>query len=357
MRGKAWALVALAGLLGSAVLVNSVTAQEKGDEAVRLRVMEHARGSYLGVYISDVSTDDVGRLELPGERGVLITGVADEGPAREAGLEVDDVILSWNGDRVESAAQLRRLLSETPAGRQVELGVFRNGAPRTIDVELGEGGGLAHALRWSGDFGWDEEHATELRRQLEQVREHVKDLNVKIRPRVLSFMSMRGGRLGVGIQSLGEQLGEYFGLGDRSGVLITTVKEGSPAAEAGLRAGDVILAVDGENVEDPGDLTRLVWGAEAGPVEIRILRDRSERTVTAELPESEGEWTFEEGPETSSFFFGPGEVDVGDVRLDWVEPLEIHVPQFRFRSRPEGFWKPRGVEPVSVSPSQRALSI
>jgi hypothetical protein len=119
----------------------------------------------------------------------------------------------------------------------------------------------------------------------------------------------------------------------------------------------VILAVDGEEVEDPGDVTRLVWGAEAGPVAIRILRDRSERTVTAELPESEGQWTFEEGTGTSSLFFGPGEVGPGDVRFEWAEPMEIHVPQFRLRSVPEGFWKPQRVEPVSVSSGRRTLSI
>ncbi len=304
MKAKAAGVLALATLIAGVGLAGTLRAQEKGDAEGLVRVLAFGHGSYLGVYIADVTAEDVDRLGLREERGVLITGVADEGPARDAGLQEDDVVLSWNGNRLESEVQLRRILGETPAGRTATVGLFRGGSERSLTVVLGETRGMARSFNLRS--GWDEERALELRGQLEMNREHLRDLNVRIRemPHVLSFMSMRGGRLGVGIQNLEPQLAEYFGLGDRTGVLITTVKEDSPAASAGLRAGDVIISVDGEEIDGSADVSRLVWMVDAGPVEIRILRDRSEKTITVELPEAESRWESKDG-EVHGFFFGP----------------------------------------------------
>ncbi len=304
MRAKAAGILALATLIAGVGLAGTLRAQEKGDAEGLVRVLAFGQGSYLGVYIADVTGEDVDRLGLREERGVLITGVADEGPARDAGLQEDDVILSWNGDRLESEVQLRRILGETPAGRTATMELIRGGSERSVTVVLGETRGMVRSFNLRS--GWDEERALDLREQLEMNREHLGDLNVRIRemPHVLSFMSMRGGRLGVGIQNLEHQLAEYFGLGDRTGVLITTVKEDSPAASAGLRAGDVIIAVDGEEIDGPGDVSRVVWEVETGPVAIQILRDRSEKTITVDLPEAESRWESKNG-DVHGFFFGP----------------------------------------------------
>lgn len=341
---KGWAVVVAVAAAGAAGLVGTLGAQESDHVESRVRLLALGQGSYLGVFIADVTAEDVERLGLREERGVLITGVADEGPATDAGLRKDDVILSWNGARLEGQAQLRRLLSETPAGRSASLGVFRDGSERSIAVKLGQ-------RDVPGEFtlrsGWDEEGAAKLREQLG-------DLKVRIRemPHVMAFTSMRGGRLGVGIQSLEPQLAEYFGLGDRTGVLIATVNEDSPAAKAGLKAGDVILSVAGETIGDAGDVSRLVWEADAGPVDIRVLRDRKERSITVELPEAESTWRSGDG-ELNGFFFGPGELDPGDVHLEWAEPGEI--TGLRLLREPNGpvRWIPR--EPVR--PARRSLSI
>ncbi len=179
MKVKALGFVAAVALAGTAGLAGTLSAQEKSDTESRVRVMTLGQGSYLGVFISDVTAEDVTRLGLREERGVRITGVADEGPARDAGLEEDDVIVSWNDDRVESEAQLRRILAETPAGRSASLGVIRGGSERSIAVELGNRGGPGgvFALR----SGWDEDHVVQLREQLEKSREHLGDLEVRIR--------------------------------------------------------------------------------------------------------------------------------------------------------------------------------
>lgn len=255
-------------------------------------------GSYLGVYIREVTDDDVDRLDLGEERGALVTDVPDEGPAAEAGFQADDVIVSWNGARVESAAQLRRLVGETPAGRSVDLGYVRDGGQRTATIELGDRS--SSVTRWSprGELGADvrgrlEESLGDARFHLRELRDGHGDFR----------MFMRGGRLGVGIQNLGDQLAEYFGADD-GGVLVTSVREDSPAADAGLRAGDVIVRVDGEPVSDPGDLMREITGAEAGEIELRVLRERQERTIRATLPErAEGIRELRSG---NGYFFAPG---------------------------------------------------
>ncbi|MDP2470748.1 MAG: PDZ domain-containing protein [Candidatus Palauibacterales bacterium] len=352
MRVKALSVAAVVALAGVAALSATSIAQEKEDTGGQVRVFAFGQGSYLGVFISDVTSADVQKLGLPEERGVRITGVADEGPARDAGLEEDDVILRWNGESVESEAQLRRLLAETPAGRSVTLGVFRDGSERSIKVQLGDRDGPAMLGMRSG---WDEDQAAELRRQLESSRDRMGDVEVRLRkmPQVMSFMSMRGGRLGVGIQSLEPQLADFFGLGDRTGVLITTVREDSPAAAGGLKAGDVIVAIGGENVEDPGDVSRLVWDAEQGPLEIRVLRDRSERKITVELPEAENTWRSEDG-EMNGFFFSPEDFDTQDFRVEWAKPIR-ELSRLRVLGAPEGpvNWVPF----QTVRPVRRSLSI
>ena len=241
-------------------------------------------GSYLGVYIAEVDTEDVTRLDLDRERGALIEEVSEDGPAQKAGLLKDDVIVEWNGSAVESAAQLQRLVRETPAGREVELKVVRDGRKRDVRVTIGERESLVRGFSFRGPS--PEQLEQGLRRGGERLRLHAPGLERGV------FAIMGGGRLGVGIQSMGEQLGEYFGLSGRTGVLITSVTDDSPAAKAGLKAGDVILSLDGDAIDGTGELARTIREADEGPMRIGILRDRQERTITVELPEApDFEWS------------------------------------------------------------------
>src|ERR1700694_2721897 len=94
--------------------------------------------SYLGVDIADVSPERLGELKLKEEHGAEVTMVDQDAPAGKAGLHEHDVIVSLNGTAVESAAQLRRMIKETPPGRVVTLGVSRDGQPLTIKVQLAD---------------------------------------------------------------------------------------------------------------------------------------------------------------------------------------------------------------------------
>lgn len=338
-------LVPVLGMVGLALVVQGVSAQETQDSGVRSRVarapsvmsFRSSGGTYLGVYIREVSAEDRERLDLPEERGALITDVPEEGPADDAGLQADDVVISWNGSRIESAAQLRRMVGETPAGRTIDLGYIRDGRERSVRVELAERSGDVALGRVMELHGNRLEGLNEQLGELQGRLQH--DLPGRIRGRLHEVPTpdgdnfrffIRGGRLGVGIQNLGDQLAEYFGAED-GGVLVSSVSEDSPAEAAGLKAGDVIIGVGGDDVEDPGDLMEAIAEAEEGDIDIRILRDRRTQTLRATLPERDERFG-------NSFYFGPRAMNLeipfgeGAFSLNWNdgELLDIQIPEMHF---------------------------
>lgn len=309
-------------------------------------------GGYLGVRIEDV---DAGRAEdagLSGEYGVWVEEVTEDGPAARAGLEAGDILTAWNGERLESVAQLQRLVRETPVGRAVEVTAVRDGRERTVSVEIGDRADAFGDLR-----------VFTVPREREALRERLRgDMQNRLRGPSDVRIRVFGGRprLGVSIQGLGDQLAEYFGV--EGGALIASVREDSPAEAAGLRAGDVIVGIGGEDVDDAGDVGRILADRDAGPVEVRIVRDRSERTVTVELEEGgvgrsdgpgilyygdgDGIWLDGVGVDPMSiegFDIGPIELDAFDVRVPRIEVPDIRIPRIEL--------------PRLVVPSARAIRI
>src|SRR5207253_706728 len=105
-------------------------------------------------------------------------------------------------------------------------------------------------------------------------------------PFVYSFGNRR---IGVSTTTLTKQLAEFFGVADGKGVLVTSVESDSPAAKAGIKAGDVITAIDGEKIEGAGDLARAINKQKDGEVTLTIVRDKSSRTIKVTPTKSEGQ--------------------------------------------------------------------
>lgn len=274
--------------------VGPVSAQEEEDDLrERVSVLFSGSGGYLGVHITDVDEERASDLGMARPYGALIREVVAEGPADGAGLEDGDVIVRWNAERLESVAQLQRLSQETPPGREVRLTVLRDGAEREIAVELGSRRSMLPRIVRSGrvenpivggrGLTWVSPPRVEIQRS----------------PSGESIVFLGRPRLGVNVQSLGEQLADYFGV--EGGVLVTSVTEGSPAAEGGLQAGDVIVAIGDEEVDSRGDLTGALRNLEPGEVSVRIVRDGAERTLTVELEERDDIFRWRRGNDDGSF--------------------------------------------------------
>jgi serine protease Do len=233
--------------------------------------------SYLGVDIVDINSDRLGALKLKEEKGVEVTMVDQDAPAGKAGIKEHDVILTMNGTPIESKTQLQRMIHETPAGRLVTLGISRDGQPVTIKVQLADRRSEFMAPK---DGDWSKTFKVEIP-PIPNVPP-VPDFDVPNIGVVMVHSSMRSGLM---VENLTPQLGEFFGVKNGNGVLVRSVEKGSRADKAGLRAGDVITRVGDQPVHDTSDFTHALHSHSAGTVNVGVLRDKKEQTLTITLPE------------------------------------------------------------------------
>ena len=242
----------------------------------QMAVFDDEGPSWLGVETQEVTTDRAKELKLPAERGVVIGRVTEDSPAAKAGLKEKDVISEVNGQRVEGAAQFRRMVHEIPAGRSAQLTVWRDGRTQTLTVRLGQAE--------EGHRAWMKAAPGALAFRMPEVV--MPDMPV-ISGFSEEFPMLPGGhpRLGIDAEDIGDQLGSFFGVPDGEGILVRSVNAGSPAEKAGLKAGDVITSFNGERVRTLGDLRqKLAAKADDQPAKVGVLRNHSEVSLTVELP-------------------------------------------------------------------------
>ena len=272
MRIRTTTLAILAVLLGIVALPGTSLAQPGGQPYV-FYSEEPWGGSYLGVDTRDVTSDRVGALHLKEERGVEVTMVDQDAPAGKAGLKEHDVILSINNQSVESVEQLRRMIREIPAGRTIEIGISRHGQATTLKAQLAE---RNKSLSANHDFNFTMPAIPPI---------NIPQINMpEIDPfTVVVIHSLK--RSGLLVENLCPQLGDYFGVKNGGGVLVRSVEKGSRAEQAGFRAGDVVIRVNGSAVNDASDFTRLLRARTESKASVTVMRDRKEQTLTIALPE------------------------------------------------------------------------
>jgi serine protease Do len=280
--------------------------------------------SYLGIYAEEVNNGNTKQYGLSAPRGVAIRQVSKNSPAERAGLRKDDVILRFNGEEVTGVRKLNRLIGEVAPDHVARLTISREGREQEINVTLAKRedfpfqmtfpqGGLDRLNNMNDDLG-----------RLGNLPQLNRD--------DFSFVFGSNRRIGIGTSSLTEQLAEYFGVASGRGVLVTSVNENSPAAKAGLKAGDVITAVDGNAIEKVADLMRELNRRNEGEITLTIVRDKSQRTVKV---------TPERG--TSGFEFSP-EINITPQVGQLVIP-KIVIPAIKLRSM-QNFSMPKIVLPV-----------
>ena len=216
------------------------------------------QGSSIGIEIGELADNDATN------EGAFVNAVRDGSPAESAGFAEGDVVVAFNGERIRGVQQLTRVVRETPVGRTVEATVLRDGSRVALQVTPEPSGPPTPFMPDSMRSG--------------RVRVGGHALNVD-----LDALRPSGrARLGVAVQAMSSQLADYFGVD--SGLLVSSVEEGSVAAAAGVMAGDVITAVDGRAIDSADMLRRRLSGLDAGDeVSIGVTREGRELTLTATL--------------------------------------------------------------------------
>ncbi|MEI9478138.1 MAG: DegQ family serine endoprotease [Deltaproteobacteria bacterium] len=177
----------------------------------------HVTRGWLGVGIQEVTPALAKSFDLKEKKGALVSQVYKGSPAEKAGIEQGDVILQFNGKDVADSKDLPRMVASTPVGKGVTVKLLRNGKTLDREVKVGE---------------------------MEEKTEVAKAPSHK--------------SLGITIQNITPEIAKSLGLKKDTGVVVTRVEAGSPASEAGLQSGDVILEVNRSPVKDAGDFVQKV---------------------------------------------------------------------------------------------------
>jgi serine protease Do len=193
------AIVARGQGIGFAIPVN--TAKDMlGDLKASGRVI---RG-WLGVTVQDITREIAENLKLKDNRGALIGSVIKEEPADKAGLQTGDIILAINGRAIQDTSELIRVVSALPVGKKVTIVALRDGQERRFEATIGE-------------------------------RREVKEQVRQVQP---------SDEFGMSVQEITPEMAAHFGLAEKTGVIVTQVREGGPASEAGLQTQDIILQIN-----------------------------------------------------------------------------------------------------------------
>lgn len=245
---------------------------------------------YLGIGFHDLTDDQVAALNLkashgtkPG-RGVEIVMVDHDGPAGQSGLRPHDILLSLNGQPIVGADALRRMLHDAGAGAAVSLTGLRDGRVLSVSVHLADQKDV-------------ERQAMARRSDLLPPPEEdvfaagfVGSYTVGPAPATEHSHSFLSSVLhstpftGLALDAMHPQLAEFFGAPQGIGLLVEMVVPNSPAALAGLRAGDVVLRADGVSLRTPADWTKHLHAGKGDAMVLSVLRDKHELSVTV-LPD------------------------------------------------------------------------
>jgi predicted metalloprotease with PDZ domain len=219
------------------------------------------RQGWLGVQIQDLTSRKAKELKVQTEEGALVADVTSDSPADKAGIKKNDVVVEFNGRAIYDSEDLTKAVRRTKPGTTAAVVVERTDGKKTLQVTLGK---LKHS-------GWAFSTTVPTPR---------------VSPRMLLFRNTV--TCGMHMTDLNRQLGEYFGAPGGKGVLVEEVEEESEAAKAGFKAGDVILRIGDEKIEDLGDVSDALEDFKDGEkANVEILRKGSRQTLTLTIDEEE----------------------------------------------------------------------
>ena len=187
---------------------------------------------WLGVMIQKITPELAASFDLKDQNGALVGDVTPGGPADEAGLKRGDVIIDFDGQKINDFSELPPVVAQTPVGKKVEVTVLRDGKPKVFNIKLGE-------LK-------DEEVAAAPLKETE--------------------------KLGLTVKEITPEMAGKMDMAEKEGLLITGVKEDSPAGESDLKAGDVIVEINREPVKTMGDFRKQMDRVQKGDTVLFLVK-------------------------------------------------------------------------------------
>ncbi len=259
-----------------------VTTEEGSDEAIVKIEMSEDDHAWLGVGVNDLTKDERAKLDVPKEYIVHVNTVHDGSPADDAGIAVHDVIISFDGEKARDTNELIEMVQELEPFTNVEIRIFRDGSEIEKNATMG--------VR-PRKYVWKSADMDDLTIDLKGLEglAALGELGDLFVPRFDVGYAWGGkGRLGVYVDDLSEGLAEYFEVPGGSGVLVEDIVEGGAAQEAGIRAGDVIIEIDGAPVADTDELSEAIRKMEGGvPTPVRVVRGGKELVVEATVEKAD----------------------------------------------------------------------
>lgn len=284
-------------------------------------------GGYLGVQTEEVNRENFSKFGLKDVRGVAVQKVMENSPAQTAGLQNGDVIVKLNGEEITSVRKLTRLIGEISPDHTAKITVLRVGDERDINVTLGK-----RPTPKFGDgafsMGFPEGLSKVMPPDAPEMPNLEKLPRVQVpgkpgEPMVWAFGNRR--QIGVGLTTLTKQLANHFDVA--GGIMINNVRENSPAAKAGLKAGDIIVEVDGKVVNTDRELIRAIGEKKEGDVSLTIVRDRNRQTVRVTPEEVKSGFDFNfEFPQTPDAPDAPGLFKIARPAIPSVPLNQLFVP-------------------------------
>jgi S1-C subfamily serine protease len=277
--GVVLAAVAAAPVLVRAESSASVSAVWMLTDSMAARGGAGAASGYLGVDLRDVSQEEMNALKLKDTHGAEIVHVDHDAPAGKAGLREHDVVLQLNGQAISTKEQISRMLHECAPGRLITLLISRDGQQITVSAQMSS---LEEVDReaWehhvvAPDLDLDDSSADSAAASPTQPSPQVHGGNSFIGS-ILTSSTYTGAMM----EKMPAQLADYFGATGGHGLLVSSVKPNTPAALAGMHAGDVIVRANGKPIATTSDWSKAMKSSKGKPFAVVVLRDKKEQTLT-----------------------------------------------------------------------------
>lgn len=254
------------------------------DSNARLLLVAASQG-YLGVNVRDVDPDRAQKEKISSPFGAEVVSLDHDAPAAKAGVHSGDIIQAINGQFVTDAAALTRLLRDMPVGKFIDLQIVHNAKIERVHLQLADRAALVeHA--WAHHFHVPIPEPAPMVQGFAVNHSYAGDgaPSESEAPDPQAYV-------GALVEPLTPQLAKYFGVRAGNGLLVRSVEDKSPAANAGLDAGDIIVTANGMPLETPADWVQTLRANAGHPVAIMVLRNRKvltlSITVDARITQSE----------------------------------------------------------------------